>query len=113
MSFAEQESIYTGQNQRQAAPSIAADPVSVALAYRKLLEPLQNLANGYNSQRNVPEATLSFGPKTVPVDGQQRIVEPDIPEERLQVVDKPIVELQLSPAPQSTPGQDGPVITYR
>lgn len=41
---------------------------------------------------------MSFGPMAVPKDGRKQAIGPDIPEERLINIDRPVVELKLNPA---------------
>ncbi|XP_015592675.1 uncharacterized protein LOC107266577 [Cephus cinctus] len=83
MSFDEQESIYNGN----AVPIAPADAVSLSLAY--------GLAR--RVAKIIPEEKLAFGPRTLPADGHIKQTIPDIPEERLFAVDKPIVELRAAP----------------
>lgn len=111
MSFEEQERIYNGQS--NPLPAVPADAVSVALAYKKILEPLQHLARGEGlgpGKTRISESSLAFGPKTIPADGREKQVESDIPEERLSTVDRPIVELKpqaLAALSQTASGSGG------
>lgn len=90
MSFDEQESIYNGHQ----LPTVPADAVSVSLAYKKLTSQLPR-NNVSNKKKIVVEERLSFGPRTIPADGQVRPAPTtDIPEERLVTVERPIVELK-------------------
>lgn len=71
-------------------PRLPADPVSLSLAYKNLFP--RTLS--YNKKsRFVPEDKLAFGHRTVPIETAPTKRVPDIPEEKLQVLDKPVVEL--------------------
>lgn len=79
-------------------PRLPADPVSVTLAYKNLFPRTVY----YNRRAFVPEDKLAFGHRTVPTESciksHKKI--PDVPEERLQILDKPVVELKpVSPIP--------------
>ncbi|XP_076176408.1 uncharacterized protein LOC143151294 [Ptiloglossa arizonensis] len=72
-----------------------ADAVSLTLAYKNLRAPNVIYRQG---KQFVPEDKLSFGHRTVPNDAiNQNKKVPDIPEEKLVTVEKPIVELKLAP----------------
>lgn len=79
-------------------PRQPADAVSLTLAYKNLFP--------HTAIRNkkwfVPEDKLAFGHRTVPVESTPGKRPSDIPEEKLQVLDKPIVELKpMHPIPIS------------
>lgn len=72
-------------------PRLPADPVSLTLAYKNLFSP--NVI--YNKKmRFVPEDKLSFGHRTIPHETASSKKKLDVPEEKLQILDKPIVELK-------------------
>ncbi|XP_012215838.2 uncharacterized protein [Linepithema humile] len=71
-------------------PRLPADPVSLSLAYKNLF-PRTVL---YNKRSFVPEDKLAFGHRTVPIESAPSKRVPDVPEEKLQILDKPVVELQ-------------------
>lgn len=49
----------------------------------------------YNKKlRFVPEDKLSFGHRTIPSETASRKKKLDVPEEKLQILDKPVVELK-------------------
>ncbi|KAG7199993.1 hypothetical protein KM043_014417 [Ampulex compressa] len=73
-------------------PSVPADAVSLTLAYKNI-NPSSSM-HKYGG-RFVPEDKLSFGHRKVPTDVKQEKKTPDIPEEKLQTVDKPVVELKV------------------
>ncbi|KAL0122415.1 hypothetical protein PUN28_007264 [Cardiocondyla obscurior] len=77
-------------------PGVPADPVSVTLAYKNLLP---NTVY-YNRRTFVPEDKLAFGHRTVPIETKFEKRTSDIPEEKLLLTDKPVVELK--PVPQTT-----------
>ncbi|EZA47588.1 hypothetical protein X777_15655 [Ooceraea biroi] len=77
-------------------PRLPADPVSLTLAYKNLFP--QTVM--YNRRTFVPEDKLAFGHRTVPIESlpSKKIV--DVPEEKLQILDKPVVELKpILPTP--------------
>lgn len=77
-------------------PRLPADPVSVTLAYKNLFPRTVY----YNRRAFVPEDKLAFGHRTVPTESTLGKKVPDVPEEKLQVLDKPVVELrQVPPSP--------------
>lgn len=77
-------------------PRLPADPVSLTLAYRNIFSPI-NVA--YNKKvRFVPEDKLSFGHRTIPNETPSSKKKLDVPEEKLQILDKPVVELKPIPA---------------
>ena len=82
LSFAESEQLYRNQ------PVIPADPVSISLAYK-------NLVQTPSYKKYVPEDRLAFGHRQQPAEGQVYHEIADVPEEKLMTVDKPIVELKL------------------
>lgn len=76
-------------------PRLPADPVSLTLAYKSLFSP--NVL--YNKKlRFVPEDKLSFGHRTIPQETAPNKKKLDVPEEKLQVLDKPVVELKPTPS---------------
>lgn len=76
-------------------PRLPADPVSLALAYKNFFP--QSLVY---KKKFVPEDKLAFGHRTLPIEAISRGKVSDIPEEKLQVFDKAIVELKpISPLP--------------
>ncbi|XP_015115813.1 proline-rich protein 12 [Diachasma alloeum] len=103
LSFDDQEKLYNGVV--KTTPNARADPVSIALAYKNLLGPLQNLYHSGGKKKGAAESSLYFGPKTIPADGRKEIVEKDFPEEKLHTVDKTIVQLRPE---GSTSAQHGP-----
>ncbi|XP_063981299.1 uncharacterized protein LOC135164660 [Diachasmimorpha longicaudata] len=92
LSFEDQEKLYNGII--KTTPDARADPVSISLAHKNLLGPLQNCCKGQGRRKCVAESSLYFGPKKVPADGRKEIPEKDFPEEKLHAVDKVIVELK-------------------
>ncbi|XP_071641920.1 uncharacterized protein [Temnothorax longispinosus] len=78
-------------------PRLPADPVSVTLAYKNLFPHTVY----YNNRRTfVPEDKLAFGHRTVPTESTPGKKVADVPEEKLQTLDKPVVELKpVSPVP--------------
>ncbi|XP_011874793.1 PREDICTED: uncharacterized protein LOC105565862 [Vollenhovia emeryi] len=71
-------------------PRLPADPVSVTLAYKNLVP-----RTVYHNRRAfVPEDKLAFGHRTVPTESRPGNKVPDVPEEKLQILDKPVVELK-------------------
>ena len=85
----------TGETQgHNSAPAIPADAVSLTLAYKNLRAPNVIYRQG---KQFVPEDKLSFGHRTVPVDVKSESQIPDIAEEKLVTVNKPIVELKIAP----------------
>jgi len=77
-------------------PRLPADPVSVTLAYKNLFPRTMY----YNRRAFVPEDKLAFGHRTVPTESTPNKKVPDVPEEKLQNLDKPVVELKpLPPIP--------------
>ena len=71
----------------------AADPVSVSTAYKALFASRPTKRNNENGM--IPEACLSCGHKSRPIDGSIRpTLLANIPEEKLQIVAKPIVQLK-------------------
>lgn len=72
-----------------------ADPVSVTLAYKNLFPRTVY----YNKKAFVPEDKLAFGHRTVPTESTPSKNVLDVPEEKLQILEKPIVELK--PVPQT------------
>lgn len=77
-------------------PRLPADPVSVTLAYKNLFPRTVY----YNRRAFVPEDKLAFGHRTVPTESTPARQVPDVPEEKLQIVSRPIVRLQpVSPVP--------------
>lgn len=79
-------------------PRQPADAVSLTLAYKNLFP--QTVL--YNKKWFVPEDKLAFGHRTVPVESVPSKRPSDIPEEKLQILDKPIVELKpAKPIPVS------------
>nr|XP_033341994.1 uncharacterized protein LOC117229550 [Megalopta genalis] len=75
-------------------PQIPADAVSLTLAYKNLRAPNVIYRQG---KQFVPEDKLSFGHRTVPNEENNEKKIPDIPEEKLVTVDKPVVELKIAP----------------
>ncbi|XP_011136203.1 uncharacterized protein LOC105181254 [Harpegnathos saltator] len=71
-------------------PGQPADAVSLTLAYKNLFPH----TTVYRQKWFVPEDKLAFGHRTVPVDSMPGKRPLDIPEEKLQILDKPIVELK-------------------
>lgn len=79
-------------------PRQPADAVSLTLAYKNLFPHTAV----YSKKWFVPEDKLAFGHRTVPVEWRPKKKPSDIPEERLQILDKPIVELKpMAPIPVS------------
>ena len=76
-------------------PRLPADPVSVTLAYKNFFPRTVH----YNKRAFVPEDKLAFGHRTVPTESTPSKSVPDVPEEKLQILKKPIVELK--PIPQA------------
>lgn len=91
-----QEKIYKGDCKTHS--NVPADAVSLRLAYKNFLEPLQLLAQTANLRHSRPshaiESSLHFGPKTLPAVCPLTLVENNVHEERLNIVDKPIVEFK-------------------
>ncbi|XP_076619416.1 uncharacterized protein LOC143340904 [Colletes latitarsis] len=75
-------------------PEMPADAVSLTLAYKNLRAPNVIYRQG---KQFVPEDKLSFGHRTMPNDVKNEKNIPDIPEEKLVTVEKPVVELKLAP----------------
>lgn len=75
-------------------PRLPADPVSVTLAYKNLFPRTMY----YNRRAFVPEDKLAFGHRTIPIESAPGKNVPDVPEEKLQVLDKPVVELKPVPS---------------
>ncbi|XP_043253096.1 uncharacterized protein LOC122397769 [Colletes gigas] len=75
-------------------PEMPADAVSLTLAYKNLRAPNVIYRQG---KQFVPEDKLSFGHRTMPNDVKYEKQIPDIPEEKLVTVEKPVVELKLAP----------------
>jgi len=48
----------------------------------------------YNNKAFVPEDKLAFGHRTVPIESMPSKKILDVPEEKLQILEKPIVELK-------------------
>ncbi|XP_014469798.1 PREDICTED: uncharacterized protein LOC106741898 [Dinoponera quadriceps] len=71
-------------------PRQPADAVSLTLAYKNLFP----YTVVHNKRWFVPEDKLAFGHRTVPVESLPSKKPSDIPEEQLQILDKPIVELK-------------------
>lgn len=92
LTFDEQERVYNGQT----LPAVPADPVSISIAYKQLLQPL--ITQKKKTVQHGSEGKLSFGPLIPPKDGRKTATVPDIPEEKLINIDKPVVELKLKPA---------------
>lgn len=85
-------------------PRQPADAVSLTLAYKNLFPHTAV----YNKKWFVPEDKLAFGHRTVPVEWSPSRKSSDIPEERLQILDKPIVELKpVAPIAMSVGVYDG------
>lgn len=82
-------------------PRLPADPVSLTLAYKNLFPRLQ-LA--YRKKSFVPEDKLAFGHRTIPTETSSSKKRLDIPEEKLQILDKPVVELKTMPPVPITVG---------
>lgn len=80
--------------EHNSAPAIPADAVSLTLAYKNLRAPNVIYRQG---KQFVPEDKLSFGHRTIPVDVKSESQIPDIAEEKLVTVNKPIVELKIAP----------------
>ncbi|XP_072755735.1 uncharacterized protein [Anoplolepis gracilipes] len=70
---------------------LPADPVSLSLAYKNFF-PRITVYN--NKNKFVPEDKLSFGHRTIPTETTSNKKKLDVPEEKLQVLDKPVVELK-------------------
>ncbi|KYN03537.1 hypothetical protein ALC62_05664 [Cyphomyrmex costatus] len=81
-------------------PGLPADPVSVTLAYKNLFPRTVY----YNKKTFVPEDKLAFGHRTVPTEATVSKFVPDIPEEKLQILEKPVVELKEVPQAPVTVG---------
>lgn len=81
-------------------PRLPADPVSVTLAYRNLFPRTVY----YNSRTFVPEDKLAFGHRTVPTESSPGKKVLDVPEEKLQTLEKPVVELKPVPQVPDTVG---------
>lgn len=71
-------------------PRLPADPVSLTLAYKNLFPHVML----YNRKGFVPEDKLAFGHRTVPAESVPAGRQLDVPEEKLQIVDRPVVELK-------------------
>lgn len=96
LSFEEQEKACTGKP----LPAIPADPVSMSIAYKKLLQPL--ITHRQKTIQHGSEGKLGFGHIAEPKDGRKFVNAPDIPEEKLSNMDKPVVELKIQ-----APGKPG------
>lgn len=81
-------------------PRLPADPVSLSLAYKNLFP----YAARYNSRIFVPEDKLAFGHRTVPIEVISNKKQLEVPEEKLQILDKPVVELKPILPPPVTYG---------
>ncbi|XP_053999701.1 uncharacterized protein LOC128887624 [Hylaeus anthracinus] len=75
-------------------PEMPADAVSLTLAYKNLRAPNVIYRQG---KQFIPEDKLSFGHRTVPNESKNDKKTLDIPEEKLVMVEKPVVELKLAP----------------
>lgn len=81
--------------QRRPKDQLPADPISLTLAYRNLVAPKIYYNKG---KKLVSEGSLSFGHRTLPIELKKEKKLIDVPEEKLVTVDRPIMELKLSPA---------------
>ncbi|XP_029169245.1 putative GPI-anchored protein pfl2 [Nylanderia fulva] len=70
-------------------PQLPADPVSLSLAYRNIFPRIVAQKKLF-----VPEDKLAFGHRTIPTETVSNKKRLDVPEEKLQILDKPVVELK-------------------
>ncbi|XP_046824194.1 uncharacterized protein LOC124426502 isoform X1 [Vespa crabro] len=82
-------------SQRRPQDQLPADPISLTLAYKNLVAPQIYYNKG---KKLISEGSISFGHRTLPIEAKKEKKLIDIPEEKLVIVDKPIVELKHSPA---------------
>lgn len=83
-------------------PKLPADPVSLSLAYKNLFPRIIT----EKKRAFVSEDKLAFGHRTIPTETAFNKKRLDVPEEKLQILDKPVVELK----PISVPNIS--VLTY-
>ncbi|XP_034943553.1 uncharacterized protein [Chelonus insularis] len=96
-----------------------ADLVSVALLYKNRIESCKQAAEnvgGINpiSNAKIPEGKISYGPETIPINGQVDVISKEIPEEKLHVSEKPVIELNLQKSSDTLRSFEGPTkpVTY-
>lgn len=82
-------------SQHRPQDQLPADPISLTLAYKNLVAPQIYYSKG---NKLVSEGSISFGHKTLPIEPKKEKKLIDIPEEKLVIVDRPIVELKHTPA---------------
>lgn len=58
----------------------------------------------YKTKSFVPEDKLAFGHRTIPTETTSSKKRLDVPEEKLQILDKPVVELKTTPQVPITVG---------
>jgi hypothetical protein len=83
------DSFIIKQDQIESQPAIPSDPASISLAY-------ENLLRNAHSKKYVSEDRLAFGHRQCPSSGQISKNITKIAEEKLILIDKPLIEFNPS-----------------